>query len=143
MAIPIFFVVAQRRSTSPHPVLSLIAGSWEAKNGVYTSALGPFSHTNGTVLSVTNMDNDGNIYLKHYSANIYGSDVEGVADQLMHVNVNNDKMQYCAGATAPFKLMRPGYSMSQKLLISAGEDHVYPLTKQTVLAANALIGNSN
>jgi len=45
----------------------------------------------------TNTDNDGNIYLKHYGT------IYGFANQLMRVN--NDKMQYCAGATAPFKVM--------------------------------------
>ena len=99
--------------TTSHPALTSMVGTWEAKDGVSTTIMGPFSVAGGKWLSITELDDDGNIYLRHDSM-----------DQLMRVQ--NDKMQYCfnyeapngeGSDTAPFQLMPAGYNGHDKSTI--------------------------
>jgi len=126
---------------APHPALTSMVGTWEAKDGVSTTIMGPFSVADGKWLSVTKPDDDGNIYLRH-----------DTMDQLMRVQ--NDKMQYCfnyeapegeGSETAPFELM-PQVMMAMikvQLLTFVGEVHVFPLIRLTVQGVNVHIGNFN
>ena len=126
---------------APHPALTSMVGTWEAKDGVSTTIMGPFSVADGKWLSVTKPDDDGNIYLRHDSM-----------DQLMYVQ--NDKMQYCFNYQAPegegsethhFKsCLQVIMIMTQvQWLISVGEAHVFPLTKLTAQVVNVHIGSFN